>query len=294
MKLKILKYFQTITQHKKSIILILTTILLFSMMDAIAKILVQTYPSDQVIWARYMSQTVVSIIVLSPILHKVLVTKYFKLQLLRSTFLFFATYFFFTSLKYLQLVQVNAIFQVAPIFVTILSAIVLKEYVDIRRWGGVIFGLLGALLIIRPGSEVFSINIFLPAIAALCYASYVISTRYLSQEESATTNFLYSSLIGTILASILVIPSWTPINTSDLFVFSGFGLLGALGHILLIHAFRLSEASFLAPFSYMNLVFGSLWGFYIFDEIPGYFTISGSAVIISTGIYIWIRDQKLR
>ncbi len=66
MKLKILKYFQTITQRKKSIILILTTILLFSMMDAIAKILVQTYPSDQVIWARYMSQTVVSIIVLSP------------------------------------------------------------------------------------------------------------------------------------------------------------------------------------------------------------------------------------
>ena len=151
------KYFQTISPRKKSILLILTTILLFSMMDAIAKFLVQTYPSNQVVWARYMSQTVVSILVLSPILHKVLVTNNLKLQLLRSTFLFFATYFFFTSLKYMQLVQVNAIFQVSPIFVTILSAIVLKEYVDIRRWTGVIIGMLGALIIIGPGSDVFAI-----------------------------------------------------------------------------------------------------------------------------------------
>ena len=288
------KYFQTISPRKKSILLILTTILLFSMMDAIAKFLVQTYPSNQVVWARYMSQTVVSIIVLSPILHKVLVTKNLKLQLLRSTFLFFATFFFFTSLKYMQLAEVNAIFQVAPIFVIFLSAIVLKEYVDIQKWGGGIVGMLGALIIIRPGSDVFSITMVLPAIAALCYASYVISTRYLSQEEPAVTNFIYSSLIGSILASILVIPSWTPINTEDLFVFSGFGLLGALGHILLIYAFRMSEASFLAPFIYMNLVYGSLWGFFLFDEIPSFFTISGAAVIISSGIYIWIRDQKLK
>jgi drug/metabolite transporter (DMT)-like permease len=192
----------------------------------------------------------------------------------------------------LQLVQVNAIFQVAPIFVTLLSAIVLKEYINIKRWGGVIIGMLGALLIIRPGAEVFSINIILPAIAALCYASYVISTRFLSQEESATTNFIYSSLIGSILASILVIPSWISIDSSDLFVFSGFGLLGALGHLSLINAFRMSEASFLAPFNYLNLVFGTIWGFYIFDEIPGFFTITGSLVIVSSGIYIWIKDKK--
>ena len=88
------KYFQTISPRKKSILLILTTILLFSMMDATAKLLLQTYPSNQVVWARYMSQTVVSNLVLSPILHKVLVTNNLKLQLLRSTFLFFGTYFF--------------------------------------------------------------------------------------------------------------------------------------------------------------------------------------------------------
>ena len=287
-------YFQTISPRKKSILLMLTTILLFSMMDATAKLLLQTYPPNQVVWARYMSQTVVSIIVLFPKLHKVLVTNNLKLQLLRSTFLFFATYFCFTSLKYVQLVQFNAIFQVSPIFVTLLSAIVLKEYVDIRRWTGVIMGMLGALIIIGPGSDMFVITMFLPAIAALCYASFVISTRYLSQGEAAVTSYIYSSLIGSILASILVIPSWTPIKMEDLFVFSGFGLFGALGHLLLIYALRLSEASFLAPFIYMNLVFGSLWGFFLFDETPSFLTISGAAVIVSSGIYIWIRDQKLK
>ena len=136
----------------------------------------------------------------------------------------------------MQLVQVNAIFQVSPIFVTILSAIVLKEYVDIRRWTGVIIGMLGALIIIGPGSDVFAITMFFHAIAALCYASFVISTRYLSQGEEAGTSYIYSSLIGSILASILVIPYWTPIKMEDLFVFSGFGLFGALGHLLLIYA----------------------------------------------------------
>ena len=93
----------------------------------------------------------------------------------------------------MQLVPVNAIFQVSPIFVTILSAIVLKEYVDIRRWTGVIIGMLGALIIIGPGSDVFAITMFFPAIAALCYASFVISTRYLSQGEAAGTSYILDS-----------------------------------------------------------------------------------------------------
>ena len=137
-----------------------------------------------------------------------------------------------------------------------------------------------------------SINIILPAIAAFCYASYVISTRYVNKEESVSTNFLYSSLIGSIIASILVIPEWTAIKPSDLFVFSGFGLLGALGHVFLIIAFRMSEASFLAPFNYMNLVFACIWGFYIFEEIPVFFTLLGSVIIISSGIYIWFTDKN--
>ena len=280
------------SSNLKGICLILVTLALFTSMDSVAKHLVQNYPPIQVIWARYLSQTVVSFILLSPVLYRILRTKNFKLQILRSALLFTATVCFFTSLKTLKLADVNAIFQVSPIFVTILSVLVLKETVGHRRWLGVAFGLIGALLIIGPGTGVFSYAVILPIISALSYAAYVISTRYLSQDESPLTSFVYTALLGSIAASVLVVPSWTPIESSDLFVFSVFGLLGATGHFLLIHAYRISEASFLAPFNYIGILYGSLWGFYFFNEVPSLITIFGGLIIVSSGIYIWLREQK--
>jgi drug/metabolite transporter (DMT)-like permease len=280
------------SSNLKGICLILVTLALFTSMDSVAKHLVQNYPPIQVIWARYLSQTVVSFILLSPVLYRILRTKNFKLQILRSALLFTATICFFTSLKTLKLADVNAIFQVSPIFVTILSVLVLKETVGHRRWLGVAFGLIGALLIIGPGTGVFSYTVILPIISALSYAAYVISTRYLSQDESPLTSFVYTALLGSIAASILVVPSWTPIESSDLFVFSVFGLLGATGHFFLIHAYRISEASFLAPFNYIGILYGSLWGFYFFNEVPSLITILGGLIIVSSGIYIWLREQK--
>mgnify|MGYP000442032567 FL=1 len=280
------------SSNLKGICLILVTLALFTSMDSVAKHLVQNYPPIQVIWARYLSQTIVSFILLSPVLYRILKTKNFKLQILRSALLFTATVCFFTSLKTLKLADVNAIFQVSPIFVTILSVLVLKETVGHRRWLGVAFGLIGALLIIGPGTGVFSYTVILPIISALSYAAYVISTRYLSQDESPLTSFVYTALLGSIAASVLVVPSWTPIESSDLFVFSVFGLLGATGHFLLIHAYRISEASFLAPFNYIGILYGSLWGFYFFNEVPSLITILGGLIIVSSGIYIWLREQK--
>ena len=280
------------SSNLKGICLILVTLALFTSMDSVAKHLVQNYPPIQVIWARYLSQTVVSFILLSPVLYRILRTKNFKLQILRSALLFTATVCFFTSLKTLKLADVNAIFQVSPIFVTILSVLVLKETVGHRRWLGVAFGLIGALLIIGPGTGVFSYTVILPIISALSYAAYVISTRYLSQDESPLTSFVYTALLGSIAASVLVVPSWTPIESSDLFVFSVFGLLGATGHFLLMHAYRISEASFLAPFNYIGILYGSLWGFYFFNEVPSLITILGGLIIVSSGIYIWLREQK--
>lgn len=280
------------SSNLKGICLILVTLALFTSMDSVAKHLVQNYPPIQVIWARYLSQTVVSFILLSPVLYRILRTKNFKLQILRSALLFTATVCFFTSLKTLKLADVNAIFQVSPIFVTILSVLVLKETVGHRRWLGVAFGLIGALLIIGPGTGVFSYTVILPIISALSYAAYVISTRYLSQDESPLTSFVYTALLGSIAASVLVVPSWTPIESSDLFVFSVFGLLGATGHFFLIHAYRISEASFLAPFNYIGILYGSLWGFYFFNEVPSLITILGGLIIVSSGIYIWLREQK--
>ena len=287
-------FLSNISPEAKSIGLIIVTVFLFSFQDALAKNLIRSYPPIQVVWARYTSQTIVSLIILLPIIGRVLKTENIGIQLLRSTFLFGATYCFFSSLKYLQLAQVNAIFQVAPLFVTVLSVIILRETVGMRRWAGVLIGMLGAIIIIRPGGTGFSFTLILPMGAALSYASYLITTKYLSNEEAPSTNFLYTSLIGFILASFLVPLSWTPIMTPDLFIFTSFGLLGALGHLFIILAFRLIDASFLAPFTYLQLIFASFWGFYLFTEVPDQFTIFGSVLIVISGLYVWLREQKRR
>ena len=285
-------WLRSMSPEVKSIILIIITVFLFSTQDAIAKNLIIKYPAIQVVWARYTSQTLVSIVILSPVIITVLRTQNIAIQLLRSTFLFTATFCFFSSLKFLQLAQVNAIFQVAPLFVTALSAFILKEVVGLRRWGGVFLGLIGAIIIIRPGGTSFSLTLMLPMLAALSYASYLITTKYLSTDEAASTNFLYTSIIGVILASILVPTKWVPILPSDLLTFMGFGLLGALGHLFIILAFKLIDASFLAPFTYIQLIFASFWGYYIFSEIPNYFTILGSVLIVVSGLYVWTRSKN--
>ena len=285
-------FLKNTSPEAKSIGLIIITVLLFSPQDAIAKKLIQSYPPIQVVWARYTSQTTITLILLLPIIGSVLKTKNISVQLFRSTFLFGATFCFFSGLKYLQLAQVNAIFQVAPLFVTALSVFILRESVGIKRWAGVLVGMLGAMIIIRPGDPSFSITLILPMGAAVSYASYLIATKYLSSEESPSTNFLYTSLIGFVLASLLVPANWTPINPSDLFTFMSFGLLGALGHLFIILAFRLIDASFLAPFTYLQLIFASFWGFYLYNEVPDKFTIIGSILIVISGLYVWLREQK--
>ena len=286
------KSLKKLSPTTKSVSLILFTVFLFSLQDAIAKQLINDYPPIQVVWARYASQSLVTILLILPFIKEVLTTRNIKLQLVRSTFLFSATFCFFTSLKYLLLAEVNAIFQLAPLFVTALSFFILREDVGARRWAGILFGIMGALMIIRPGSPNFSFHMFLPAGAALFYASYLIATKYLSSEEAASTNFLYTSVVGAVIASILVPASWVPVALPDLLTFTTFGLMGALGHFFIIVAFRIIDASFFAPFTYLQLVFGCFWGYYFFYEIPSYLTVLGGLLIVASGIYIWHRERE--
>ena len=264
----------------------------FSCMDTIAKLMSAHYDPFQVVWARYASQTFWSLVVLAPFLRSLLRTKYLKLQILRSTLLFGATLGFFSALPYLKLAELVAIFEVAPLLITCLSFLVLKEKVSVARWVGVSIGMIGALIIIRPGTELFTPFALLPILAASCFAGYSITTRFLGSEESPWTNFLYTALIGAVIASILVIPKWQPIALEDLPILASFGIIGGIGHLMLIFALRYTQASILAPFSYFGLLYSSLWGFFVFDELPDFFTYLGAFVIVGSGIFVWYRENK--
>ncbi|MGB0499268.1 MAG: DMT family transporter, partial [Rubricella sp.] len=139
----------------RGILLMLGAILFFTWMDAIANRLTQTLDPLQVVWARYLGQVVATFIVLAPRLGAVFPTRRWRVQILRSVLLFGATFSFYTALSGLEIAEATAIFEVAPLMLTGLAVILLGEKVGLRRWLGVGAGLVGALIIIRPGTDVF-------------------------------------------------------------------------------------------------------------------------------------------
>lgn len=285
---------QALPGEKKGIWLYCLAILLFSIMDIVAKDLMERHSATQVVWARYSSQFLWTVVFLAPRLSRLIKTRHLGLQLIRSACLFGGTFFFFSAMKFLELAEAVAIFNVSPLIITVLSVLILKELVGLRRWIGVICGLAGAMIIIQPGSDVFSLASLLPLCASVCFAGYAISTRLLGNDEPHATSFFYTTLIGTIAASLVVPFVWEMPNTRDMIAMSTFGVIGALGHFLLIVSLGYAAASVIAPFTYFGVLFGTLWGVLIFGEIPGISTLVGAIVIVGAGIYVWHREKSAK
>lgn len=269
----------------------LLTMFLFVSMDTTAKYLIQNHPVFQVVWGRYFFHVVVLLIVLAPRLRSLLVTQNLKLQLIRSLLLLTTTGCFFTGLNYVQLADASAIMMMCPIFVTALSMPVLKEYVGPRRWASVIVGCIGALIIIRPGGGLFQPAVFFPIAAAVLYAIYQVSTRFLSQSDSVLTTLFYSATIGAIISSAVVPFYWEPLSPKEWGLMLLLGLIGGLGHFSLIKAFSVSPVATVAPFSYTNLLWAAGYGYWIFGDLPDQWTVIGASVIIASGLYIFHREQ---
>ncbi|NQW14182.1 MAG: DMT family transporter [Rhodobacter sp.] len=271
----------------------LLTVFLFTVMDAIAKGLAARYDTFQVVWARYTSQTLVAVIILLPRLKSVAKTRYLGLQLIRSAFLFCATISFFFGIVWVGLAQSSAIMSVNPMLISIGAFLILGEQFGIRRAIGVGLGLLGALIIIRPGAEVFSPLALLPLVAAVCYAGYSLSTRFLGREESVWTSFLYTAAFGTVVATLIVPWFWTTPTLMDAGVMILLGVIGGAGQLCLIKALSVAEAGAIAPFAYIGPVLAATWGMLFFDETPDLWTWVGVVVIIGAGIYVWQREYRV-
>ena len=177
-----------------------------------------------------------------------------------------------------------------PLIITIFAVLFLKEKAGIRRVIGVSLGFIGTLIIIRPGTNVFEFSALLPLGAAICYSGYAISTRFLGAEESPWTSFLYTALMGAILASLAIPFYWTTPSNLDLTLMIFMGIAGGIGHYCIIRAFTLSEASAIAPYSYIGIIFATFWGMLLFNEFPDMATYFGALVVVSAGFYVWWRE----
>jgi len=276
----------------KGILLMLVAILCFTAMDAVAKHLTGSYPAMQVVWARYALPTlgILAWLALRRGFAAALATRKPGLQALRSVLQVATTFLYFAALAKMGLVEAAAIAETAPVLITLFAAIFLGEQIGPRRGIAVAVALVGAMIIIRPGTEVFSPWAFLPLAAAATYAGYAVATRSLGPHESLAGSLLWTSGLGLLVTSAILPFVWQPVAAADAWAFAAIGLLGGLAQIFFVRALAGAEASALAPFGYVGLIFAAFWGYVGFGEVPDGWTILGALVIAGAGIYVWHRE----
>ena len=265
---------------------------LFVTMDAMVKALLRDgYELPQVIWGRYFFHVLLLTIILAPQIRTVAQSYNLKLQLTRSVLMLLTTSLFFGGLIFVPLAEASAMMLISPLLVTALAMPVLKEAVGPRRWAGVVIGILGAVIIMRPGSEFISLGILLPAAAACSYAIYQVSTRLMSQADPLLTTLFYTALVGAVITSMVAPFYWTPPTPEDWAFLVITGICGGIGHFALIKALTHSPASVISPYGYLNLIWATIYGFILFSELPDTWTIAGAAIISGSGLYVYHRER---
>jgi len=277
--------------NSRAILLMIGAILCFTMMDAAAKALVSEVGVLPTVWARYTGQMLVVFILVLPRLRSVVSTQYPKLQFLRSTMLATATILFFLAINRIPLNEAASLMAVNPVLITLGAALFLGERLGIRRIAGITVSAIGALIILRPGTEVFRPDALFALGAAACYSTYALLTRRLGPDEDVWTSLFYTGLFGTVILSAAVPFAWVPYPSAFAWCLMFLvALFGTIGQLCLIRAFSTGEAAMLAPYSYTGLVFAALWGIVFFAEILDLWTICGALVIAGSGLYVWHRE----
>lgn len=278
------------TLQSRAILLMICAIFCFSIMDISVKMLAPSVGVLPALWARYAGQMLLVFILVLPRIKSVVRTRYPALQFLRSILLMSATAFFFSSLSLMPLTSAAALMSINPVLITLGAALFLGETLGLRRITGIAVALVGAMIVIRPGSDVFSLTALLPLAAAACYSGYALLTRRVGADEDVWTSLFYTGLVGTIFLSVAVPFQWQSPDIPGLMLMILIALAGTLGQLALIRAFSQGEAAMLAPYSYSGLAFAAFWGFIFFVEIPDFWTIFGSLVIVGAGLYVWYRE----
>jgi len=261
--------------------------------DSIAKKLVFDVTTNQVVWARFIFHSLALVMFFGPQkFGQLFKTNNIKLQVIRSLLLVATTFLFFSGINVIGLATAHSIFFLTPILVTVLAIPLLGERVGIRRSFGVFAGFMGGLLIIRPGFDSFSPESLYFIGAALTAALYQLATRHLGKSDHAYTTLFYTAALGTIIFSLIVWIDWQPIKLIDWSLMIALGFSAALGHFFLIKAFQMAPASALMPFTYSSLIWALIFGYWFFNELPDHQTVLGSLIIIGSGLYIYVREER--
>lgn len=260
--------------------------LFFVVLNVLAKALTVELGAGMIIWARFFFHVLVAIALFPAAIIALARTPQIGVQLGRSVLLMLSTVFNFLALIYLPLADVSAIIFTAPLVVAALSVVVLKERVSPARWGAILVGLVGAVVIIRPGAGGLGIGAALAFGCTLAYSVYQISTRMVREVEPIVS-LIYAGLSGLAVFSLLLPWGWQTPTLLQWLLLVLLGACGAIGHLMVILALQRLEASRLTPFTYLQLVWSILASILVFGDIPGMATLAGATVIVASGLFVW-------
>lgn len=287
----------------------------FSVNDVVIKFLSGDYALHQVVLIRSLIGMAFLLGVMMPFSGgwAGLRTRRLGIHAIRGMCVVIANMSFFLGLAALPLAVGVAIFFVSPLLITVFSVIFLGEKVGPRRWVAVLFGLVGVLIVLRPGTEAFQWASVLPVIAAFGYATLHMLTRKIGKTESAFVMSFYIQMMFVLVSASFGLimgdgrfagsadPSleflfrawvWPPLG--DYVYLVAVGLTSALGGFFISQAYRTSEAALVAPFEYLAMPMAVFWGFMIFDEWPDVVALAGIALILGSGLYMIWREARLR
>lgn len=278
----------------RGILWMLATMVCFISLDATMKYTLQFLPLVEVTWARFFFASLAALLICGRQLPQLWRSAQPGYQLLRSLLLMLTTGLFNAGIMLVPLATATVLMFMSPILVTVLSALVLHEHVGWRRWSGVVIGFLGALVVARAwetGSGLFNSGTLLLFAAAICNASYQITTRKLRGDQPLTT-LLFTAATGAVVSTGLLPWHWQAPDAREWVLLVGAGVLGCVGHLCLIRAFRLAPASVIAPFAYSSLIWATILGFAIWQDVPELSTLIGASMIIGSGLYIFLRERS--
>ncbi len=199
---------------------------------------------------------------------------------------------FFYALHLLPLADLYAITFAAPLFITALGVPMLGEQVGPRRWAAIGVGFVGVLVILRPGGEVFSLGGLIGLVSSVLFSFSMIFTRQLSRTESNGAIVTYFALTSTVLSGIALPVTWVQPTGGDWGLLIAVGLVGGVGQILITHAFRCAPAAIVSPFQYTSILWGLVFGFAFFGDLPDAIMLVGAAIVVASGLYILYRETR--
>ena len=286
------------TATRKGILLMIAAVASFAVQDGFSRHLAGTYNTLMVVMVRYwcFAGFVTVLALRRPEGFRAAIrSRRLPAHVVRSLLLVAEICVIIYGYTLIGLIESHAVFAVCPLLIVALSGPVLGERLSWQRWAAVGVGMIGVLIILQPGSGVFSWPALLPLIAAFFFATYSVLTRLTTRDEPTFPAFFWPGVIGAVIMTVIGLPHWQAIGGIDLAFLLIYAAISVFSHWLLLKCYQVAEASSVQPFAYLQIVFVSIIGITVYDETLALSVVLGAGLIVAAGIYaLWHSNQAAK